>query len=333
MNSDVLIEISNLCVEFQVKKDVAKVINHLNLHVNRNETLGIVGESGCGKSMTALAILGMVPDPPGRIASGSIVYKGEDLVHAGKARMRRIRGRQITMIFQEPMTSLNPVYTAGEQISEILRYHQGMSRIEALKKAVSMLETVAIPSPDRVARQFPYELSGGMKQRVMIAMALACSPDLLIADEPTTALDVTVQAQIFELLKEIQSTRETAIIFITHDMAAIANMAHRVAVMYAGYKVEEGPVREVLDNPLHPYTKGLMYCVPHLDLECDGPMEMLNEIPGIVPSPTSLGGQCPFAPRCNSAMDICREKEPPYLRQSESHGAACWLLNGWPNRD
>jgi peptide/nickel transport system ATP-binding protein len=328
MNSDRLIEINDLCVEFRGKEGIAKVINHLDLHVNRNETLGIVGESGCGKSMTALAILGMVPNPPGRIASGSIVYRGEDLVHAGKARLRRIRGRQITMIFQEPMTSLNPLYTAGEQIAEVLRYHRGMNRVEARKGAVSRLEAVSIPSPDRVARQFPYELSGGMKQRVMIAMALACSPDLLIADEPTTALDVTVQAQIFELLKQIQSTRETAIIFITHDMAAIANMAHRVAVMYAGYKVEEGPVREVLDNPLHPYTKGLMYCVPHLDLEGDGPMEMLNEIPGIVPSPTSLGGCCAFAPRCGSAMGICREKEPPYLRKSERHGVGCWLFNG-----
>lgn len=323
---DLLLDLKNLCVEFHVQKGVAKVINNLNLYVNRNETLGIVGESGCGKSMTALAILGMVPVPPGRIASGSIMYKGEDLARASNARLRQVRGKNITMIFQEPMTSLNPVYTAGEQIAETLRYHQKMHRKEAMEKAVSMLQIVSIPSPDRVARQYPFELSGGMRQRVVIAMALACSPDLLIADEPTTALDVTVQAQIFELLKEIQKSRKTAIIFITHDMGAIANMAHRLAVMYAGYKVEEGPVRKVLDNPLHPYTRGLMYCVPHLDLEKDGPPDMLNEIQGIVPSPLSLGGRCAFAPRCDVSIDICHDKEPPFIQKSENHGAACWLL-------
>jgi peptide/nickel transport system ATP-binding protein len=324
-NPDLLLEIENLCVEFGLQKGIAKVINHLNLYVNRNETLGIVGESGCGKSMTALAILGMVP-APGRISSGRIIYKCEDLVRASNARLRHIRGNEITMIFQEPMTSLNPVYTAGEQIAEPLRYHQKMHRQEAMGKAVSMLQTVSIPSPDRVARQFPFELSGGMRQRVIIAMALACSPDLLIADEPTTALDVTVQAQIFELLKEMQKSRQTAIIFITHDMAAIATMAYRVAVMYAGYKVEEGLVREVLDNPLHPYTRGLMYCVPHLDLEKDGPPDILNEIPGIVPSPISLGGRCAFAPRCDASIDICYNQEPPFSPQSGTHGAACWLL-------
>ena len=324
-NPDLLLEIENLCVEFGLQKGIANVINHLNLYVNRNETLGIVGESGCGKSMTALAILGMVP-APGRISSGRIIYKCEDLVRASNARLRHIRGNEITMIFQEPMTSLNPVYTAGEQIAEPLRYHQRMHRQEAMGKAVSMLQTVSIPSPDRVARQFPFELSGGMRQRVIIAMALACSPDLLIADEPTTALDVTVQAQIFELLKEMQKSRQTAIIFITHDMAAIANMAYRVAVMYAGYKVEEGLVREVLDNPLHPYTRGLMYCVPHLDLEKDGPPDILNEIPGIVPSPISLGGRCAFAPRCDVSIDICYNQEPPFSPQSGTHGAACWLL-------
>jgi peptide/nickel transport system ATP-binding protein len=324
-NPDLLLEIENLCVEFGLQKGIAKVINHLNLYVNRNETLGIVGESGCGKSMTALAILGMVP-APGRISSGRIIYKCEDLVRASNARLRHIRGNEITMIFQEPMTSLNPVYTAGEQIAEPLRYHQKKHRQEAMGKAVSMLQTVSIPSPDRVARQFPFELSGGMRQRVIIAMALACSPDLLIADEPTTALDVTVQAQIFELLKEMQKSRQTAIIFITHDMAAIATMAYRVAVMYAGYKVEEGLVREVLDNPLHPYTRGLMYCVPHLDLEKDGPPDILNEIPGIVPSPISLGGRCAFAPRCDASIDICYNQEPPFSPQSGTHGAACWLL-------
>jgi peptide/nickel transport system ATP-binding protein len=325
--SDPLLDVKGLCVEFHVQNGAAKVITDLYFHVNRNETLGIVGESGCGKSMTAMTILGMVPVPPGRISSGQILYNGEDLLRAGKARWRQIRGKKITMIFQEPMTSLNPVYTVGEQIAETLRHHRQMSRKEAMEEAILMLKTVSIPSPDRVVRQFPYELSGGMRQRVIIAIALACSPDLLIADEPTTALDVTVQAQIFELLKEIQASRNTSIMFITHDMAAIANMAHRVIVMYAGYKVEEGLVREVLENPLHPYTRGLMYCVPHLDLEKDDPPEKLNEIPGIVPSPLTLGGKCAFAPRCGVAVGICHEKEPPFIPMTESHGGACWLLN------
>jgi peptide/nickel transport system ATP-binding protein len=268
----------------------------------------------------------MIPIPPGRIASGEIHFNGENLLLADKKRMREIRGRKITMIFQEPMTSLNPVYTAGEQIAETLRYHQKMNRKDALAQAIQMLQTVSIPSPDRVARQFPYELSGGMRQRAIIAMALACEPDLLIADEPTTALDVTVQAQIFELLKEIQANHDTAIIFITHDMAAIATMAQRVIVMYAGYKVEEGLVREILEEPLHPYTRGLMGCVPHLDIEKDQPPESLNEIPGIVPSPLTIGGSCAFAPRCKFVREICLEREPEFVLKSSSHGAACWLL-------
>ena len=321
-----LLDIRGLRVEFKVHGGVAKVINGIDFQLNRRETLGIVGESGCGKSMTAMAILGMIPIPPGRIASGEIHFKGEDLLRADKKRMREIRGKKITMIFQEPMTSLNPVYTAGEQIAETLRYHQKINRREALAQAIKMLKTVSIPSPDRVARQFPYELSGGMRQRTIIAMALACEPDLLIADEPTTALDVTVQAQIFELLKEIQANRDTAIIFITHDMAAIATMAQRVIVMYAGYKVEEGLVRDVLDKPLHPYTRGLMDCVPHLDIEKDQPPESLNEISGIVPSPLTIGGCCAFEPRCTFAQEICREREPKFILQSSSHGAACWLL-------
>jgi peptide/nickel transport system ATP-binding protein len=321
-----LLEVRDLCVEFHVHKGIAKVIKHLDFHVQKNETLGIVGESGCGKSMTALAILGMVPVPPGKIASGSIIYKGEDLLKVSKREIRQIRGNQITMIFQEPMTSLNPVYSVGEQIAETLRLHQGMGRKKALGTAIDILDSVAIPSPDKVVRQFPHQLSGGMRQRVSIAMALACSPDLLIADEPTTALDVTVQAQIFELLKTIQKKKKTAIIFITHDMGAIANMANRVIVMYAGYKVEQGGVRDIMDNPLHPYTKGLMSCVPHLDPNLEGEPPMLQDIPGIVPSPISHGGRCAFAPRCSFAMDRCHEEEPVFNLQAENHGVACWLI-------
>ncbi len=321
-----LLDIEDLCVEFHVQKGIAKVINHLDLQIHSNETLGLVGESGCGKSMTALSIVGMVPAPLGKISSGRILYRGEDLAKACKARMRKIRGNDITMIFQEPMTSLNPVYTAGEQIAETLRYHQNMNHKAAFQKAVSMLESVSISSPSRVARQYPYELSGGMRQRVVIAMALACKPDLLIADEPTTALDVTVQAQILELLKEIQESRNTAILFITHDMGVIANMAQKVVVLYAGYNVEKGLVREVLDDPLHPYTRGLMACVPHLDPQRKDLPEMLNEIPGIVPSPISLGGRCAFSPRCEMVMEICLHQEPPFFTRSQTHSAACWLL-------
>jgi oligopeptide/dipeptide ABC transporter ATP-binding protein len=324
---DVLLEVKDLCVEFHVQKGIAKVLKNLDFKVCKNETLGIVGESGCGKSMTALAILGMVPVPPGKISSGSITYKGRDLLKAGKKEMRKIRGNNITMIFQEPMTSLNPVYPVGEQIAETLRFHENMGRKKAHETAVEMLDTVAIPSPDKVARQYPYQLSGGMRQRVSIAMALACSPDLLIADEPTTALDVTVQAQILELLRNIQKEKKTAIIFITHDMGVIANMANRVIVMYAGYKVEQGDVRDIMDNPLHPYTKGLMACVPHLDPNLEGEPPMLKDIPGIVPSPISHGGRCAFAPRCSFAMERCHKEEPIFDSLTEHHGAACWLLS------
>ena len=315
----ILLDVKDLSVEFHVQKGIAKVLKNLDFHVRENETLGIVGESGCGKSMTALAILGMVPVPPGQISSGSITYNGVDLLKTSKKKMRKIRGNNITMIFQEPMTSLNPVFSVGEQIAETLRFHQGMGRKKALNTAIEMLDTVAIPSPDKVVRQFPYQLSGGMRQRVCIAMALACSPDLLIADEPTTALDVTVQAQIFELLKSIQIKKKTAIIFITHDMGAIANMAHRVIVMYAGYKVEQGGVRDIMDNPLHPYTKGLMSCIPHLDPNLEGDPPMLQDIPGIVPSPISQGGRCAFAPRCSFAMERCHNQEPIFTFQSEQH--------------
>ncbi len=323
--NNILLDVKNLNVEFHVQKGIAKVIKHLDFHVKKNETLGIVGESGCGKSMTALAILNMVPVPPGKIASGSISYRGEDLLKVSKKRIRQIRGNDITMIFQEPMTALNPVYSVGEQIAETLRFHQKMKRKKAIETAIDMLDQVSIPSPAQVVRQYPHQLSGGMRQRVSIAMALACSPDLLIADEPTTALDVTVQAQIFDLLKTIQTKKETSIIFITHDMGAIANMAHRVIVMYAGYKVEQGRVRDIIDNPQHPYTKGLMNCIPHMDTTLEGPPPRLMDIPGIVPSPISHGNRCAFAPRCTFAMDICHRQEPEFTEISEGHGCACWL--------
>jgi len=320
-----LLQVQGLRVEFDVRQGVATVINDLNFSLHRGETLGIVGESGCGKSVTALAIMGLVPSPPGRVASGSILLEGENLVDADESRLRQVRGNDISMIFQEPMTSLNPVFKIGHQIAETIRIHQGLDRRAAHTRAIEMLWTVDIPSPRRRANEYPYQLSGGMRQRVMIAMALACNPKVLIADEPTTALDVTVQAQIFDLLKEIQTRTGAAIIFITHDMGSIAQMANRVAVMYAGRKVEDGPVEKLLVNPKHPYTKGLIACVPHLEKHPSKERRPLMEILGVVPSLLLRDKGCPFAPRCKYAMPKCKETMPPEFDQEPGHTTACWL--------
>ena len=300
-----LLEVRDLRVEFDVRRGVVTVINDLNLSLNRSETLGLVGESGCGKSVTALAIMGLVPSPPGRVASGRIVLDGKDLTAVNERKLREVRCKDIAMIFQEPMTSLNPVFTVGHQIAETVRIHQGLNKKEARERAVEMLRAVDIPAPEGRSKEYPYQLSGGMRQRVMIAMALACNPKLLIADEPTTALDVTVQAQVFDLLKNIQKRTGTAIIFITHDMGSIAEMADRVAVMYAGRKVEEGSVDLVLVNPLHPYTRALIACVPHLEKKPPLARPPLVEIPGVVPSLLLRAVGCPFAPRCFAVMDRC----------------------------
>jgi len=324
-DSSKLLDIQELQVQFHVRQGTAKVINDLNLSLNPGETLGIVGESGCGKSITALAVMGLVPTPPGEVAGGRILLNNEDLLNADISRMREIRGNDISMIFQEPMTSLNPVFKIGEQIAETIRIHQGFNRKDALDHAVEMLKAVDIPSPVRRASEFPHQLSGGMRQRVMIAMALACNPKILIADEPTTALDVTVQAQIFDLLKEIQEQRQTAIMFITHDMGSIAQMASRVAVMYAGRKVEDGPVETILSSPQHPYTQGLITCVPHLEKNPSENRRPLTEIPGVVPSLLGRAIGCPFAPRCNYAMDQCKKEMPPTIETGSSHTTACWL--------
>jgi peptide/nickel transport system ATP-binding protein len=325
-DSKILLEILNLRVEFDTRRGVAKVIEDLSISLKRGETLGIVGESGCGKSMTALAIMGLIPCPPGKVAAGSILLEGEDLLKLGERRLQRIRGNDISMIFQEPMTSLNPVYTVGNQIAETIRMHEGLEWREANDRAAEMLRTVGIPAPERRVKEFPYQLSGGMRQRVMIAMALACQPRVLIADEPTTALDVTVQAQIFDLLKEIQLNMGTTIIFITHDMGSIAEMANMVVVMYAGRKMEEGPVDEILVAPHHPYTKGLISCVPHLDLNPSEERHPLSEIPGIVPSPLTLGQGCPFAPRCNYVMERCIAQMPSSYTVAKNHHVSCWLV-------
>ena len=321
-----LLQVEALRVEFNTRDGVARVIDELDISLNSGEILGIVGESGCGKSMTALSIMGLVPTPPGRIASGTIRLAGENLVQASEQRLRQVRGNEISMIFQEPMTSLNPVFSIGDQIAETVMLHENRRKQDAWDWAVEMLEAVGIPDAEQRAYEYPHQMSGGMRQRVMIAMALACQPKVLIADEPTTALDVTVQAQIFDLLKELRERTGAAIILITHDMGAIAEMTERVVVMYAGRKVEDGPVDEILAAPRHPYTLGLIACVPHLSLKVASERPLLVEIPGIVPSLTQIGKGCPFAPRCNQVMDKCRQDMPPRREVSTQHSVACWRV-------
>jgi peptide/nickel transport system ATP-binding protein len=326
MVGEPLLSVEGLCVEFRGARGVARVLNGVSLSVAAGETLGIVGESGSGKSMTALAILRLVPDPPGRIGAGRVLFRGEDLLQASTPRMREIRGNKISMIFQEPMTSLNPVFTVGAQICETLTLHLGLRGEAARRRAVELLKDVRIPAAEQRFDEYPHQLSGGMRQRVMIAMAMACEPSLLIADEPTTALDVTVQAQIFDLLRDIQQARGMGLILITHDMGAIAEMADRVAVMYGGRVVEEGATRDVLERPQHPYTKGLIACVPDLDEDADE-RRILTEIPGLVPSVWDLQQGCPFADRCDEAATQCRTSMPPDAMVGGQR-VACWQRPG-----
>jgi len=296
------------------------------------ETLGVVGESGCGKSVTALSILRLVANPPGRIVGGAVRFEGRNLLELSESEMERIRGNDISMIFQEPMTSLNPLFTVGWQISEAIALHQGLSKRDAWDKAVEMLRRVQMPEAERRAHAYPHQLSGGMRQRVMIAMALSCNPKVLIADEPTTALDVTIQAQILDLMRDLQETLGTAIILITHDMGVVAENADRVVVMYAGRKVEEAAAAELFDNPGHPYTKGLLGSIPHLDAAAHSRRARLNEIKGMVPSLFNLPAGCSFAARCSLATDECRATAPPLEQHRPAHWVACWhadqLLRG-----
>ena len=324
---DPLLSIKNLTVVFKTRLGEVPVIDDVSFSIAPGEILGIVGESGCGKTMTSLAIMRLMPEQ-GKVTSGSIRLSGEDLVVASEARMRGLRGNEISMVFQEPMTSLNPVFSVGEQIAEVLKAHQGLSKSEAREHAVELLESVKIPLPSRRANDYPHQLSGGMRQRVMIAIALACKPKVLIADEPTTALDVTVQAHIFELLHELRDQTGTSIILITHDMASVAEMAERVMVMYAGRKVEEGPVEEILTNPLHPYTQGLIRCVPHLMETISPERQDLHEIPGIVPPISHFGrNECLFAPRCSFVEDRCLNQRPLDSKRASEHLTACWQEN------
>jgi len=321
-----LLEVQDLRVEFKTRRGTAMVLNGVDFEIRGGETLCVVGESGCGKSMTALALLRLIPSPPGRIAGGRVMFGGEDLVTASMERMREVRGNRISMIFQEPMTSLNPVLTVGEQIAESLRLHAGLDHAGAHARAIEMLQQVGIPAPDRRVDEYPHQLSGGMRQRVMIAMALACRPDILIADEPTTALDVTVQAQIFDLLRELQRDKGTAILLITHDMGAVAEMADRVMVMYAGRVIEQGTTDEVLRHPAHPYTQGLIDCLPELGSSANADRVELAEIRGMVPSIWELGSGCAFRERCPHALPRCASEVPPMRAASASgHGVACWL--------
>ncbi|MEO6321134.1 MAG: ABC transporter ATP-binding protein [Polaromonas sp.] len=321
-----LLQVEDLRVEFRTRRGAATVLNGVDFHIRGGETLCVVGESGCGKSMTALALLRLIPSPPGRISGGRVLFQGEDLLQASEARMREVRGNRISMIFQEPMTSLNPVFTVGNQIGESLRLHAGLDAGQARARAIEMLRQVGIPAPEQRVDEYPHQMSGGMRQRVMIAMALACRPDILIADEPTTALDVTVQAQIFDLLRDLQRENGTAVMLITHDMGAVAEMADRVMVMYAGRVIEQGTTEEVLGQPLHPYTQGLIDCLPELGNSQLAQRDELVEIPGVVPSIWSLGSGCAFRDRCKSAMPHCADKVPPLMHTDGGHAAACWLL-------
>jgi peptide/nickel transport system ATP-binding protein len=318
-----LLSVEDLSVEFRTRRGTARVLDRVGFSIERGQTLGVVGESGCGKSVTALAILRLIASPPGRIVGGRVLFEERDLLQMPEDEMRRVRGNRISMIFQEPMTSLNPAYTVGDQIAEAVRLHEGLSRRDATARAVEMLDAVGIPDPQRRVHEYPHQFSGGMRQRVMIAMALACKPDVLIADEPTTALDVTVQAQIFDLIAELREKTGTAVMLITHDMGAVAEMTDRVVVMYAGHIVESGTVADVLRAPLHPYTRGLIACAP--GARTAKPGELLEEIPGTVPSLIERGAGCLFAERCAHVMPRCRAERPPHVVDAMRRSVMCWL--------
>ncbi len=320
-----LLEVKGLKTHFFTDEGVVRAVDGVDLYINKGETLGVVGESGCGKSVTALSVMRLIPQPPGRIVEGEILYNGRNLLRLSGAEMRKIRGKEIAMIFQEPMTSLNPVFTVGEQIAEAVRLHEGLGRRDAMDKTVEMLRIVHIPNPERRVKEYPHQLSGGMRQRIMIAMALSCNPKLLIADEPTTALDVTIQAQILELLNELKAKFNMAVMLITHDMGVIAETAQRVVVMYAAQVVEEAQVTELFKEPLHPYTQGLLRSIPRIDLAATE-RRKLDTIPGTVPT---LRGEikpsCRFAPRCAFAKPMHFENTPPLKEVRPGHKVACFL--------
>ncbi len=316
-----LLEVRDLSVHLFTARGVVHAVNGISFSLKAGRTLGIVGESGCGKSMTALALMRLIPSPPGRIVGGTIRFEGEDVVTMDAEALRALRGNRIAMIYQDPMTTLNPVFSIGEQIAEAARLHRGDRRSAAWLQAVETLRLVGIPDPDRIARSYPHQLSGGMRQRAVIAMALACGPRLLIADEPTTALDVTIQAQILELLRRLQGELGMAVIMITHDLGVVADLVDEVAVMYAGNIVEHAPVRQLFASPRHPYTQGLLRSVPSLEMRA----HRLSTIDGVVPSPFAVPAGCAFHPRCNQAMEICRATAPMLGTAEDGVRIACWL--------
>jgi peptide/nickel transport system ATP-binding protein len=320
-----LLNVKNLKTYFFTDEGVVRAVDGVDLYIDQGETLGIVGESGCGKSVTALSIMRLIPQPPGKIVEGQILYNGLDLVTIPANKLRKIRGKEISMVFQEPMTSLNPVFTCGEQIAEALRLHEGLGRRDAMDKTVEMMKLVHIANAERRVKEYPHQLSGGMRQRVMIAMALSCSPNLLIADEPTTALDVTIQAQILELLNELKSKLKMAVMLITHDMGVIAETAQRVVVMYAAKVAEEAPVGDLFKEPLHPYTQGLLRSIPRIDLAATEHLR-LETIPGTVPTLRGdIAPGCRFAPRCPFVKSVCTEQDPVLKEVKPGHKVSCWL--------
>ena len=321
-----LLEVRNLTTQFKVDKNkIINAVDNSSFYINEGETLAIVGESGSGKSVTALSVMRLVPDPPGRIAGGEIIFRDRDLLKLSNAEMRQVRGGQISMIFQEPMTSLNPVFTVGRQITEAIMLHKKVSKREAVAAAVDLLKKVQIPDAAKRLRTYPHQLSGGMRQRVMICMALSCNPKMLIADEPTTALDVTIQAQILDLIRTLRDEEKTAVMFITHDLGVVADIAHRAVVMYAGSIMEMGTVHDMFLDPLHPYTQGLLGAIPRLSTPRS---QVLSTIPGIVPDLSQLPKGCPFCTRCDQCMKICREQKPPLRRLENGREVRCFHVEG-----
>ncbi|MDE7320156.1 MAG: ABC transporter ATP-binding protein [Lachnospiraceae bacterium] len=325
---EVLLEIRDLCVEFQTVEGTVHAVNHLNYTLHKGEKLGIVGESGSGKSVSSLGMLQLIPNPPGRITNGEILYKGQDLVKASEKEMQKIRGNEISMIFQEPMTSLNPIIKCGKQIAESLRLHWGMKKKEAMEEAIHMMQAVGIADSELRAHEYPHQMSGGMRQRVMIAMALACQPKILIADEPTTALDVTIQAQILDLIRKLNKKMGTSVIFITHDLGVVSELCDTVIVMYTGHIVEQAPAAELFAEPKHPYTRGLLDAIPKITKDRDP----LKTIDGMVPNPTERIEGCSFSPRCPHAADRCRREAPPMEQISDTRQVRCWLYENTQGR-
>lgn len=322
--SETILEIKDLCVEFQTVEGKVQAVDHLSYTLHKGEKLGIVGESGSGKSVSSLAMLQLIPNPPGRVTGGEILYKGQDLVRLSEKEMQKLRGNEISMIFQEPMTSLNPIIQCGKQIAESLRLHRGMNKKEAMQEAVRMMKEVGIANPEIRVHEYPHQMSGGMRQRVMIAMALACRPQILIADEPTTALDVTIQAQILDLIRDLNRETGTAVLFITHDLGVVSELCNTVIVMYTGHIVEQAPVKDLFRDPKHPYTVGLLNAIPSITKD----RKPLQTIEGMVPNPTERVEGCSFWPRCPHASERCRKQEPPVTGLGEDRLVRCWLYAG-----